>query len=734
MLRYLSTEIMSLETMLRRVRKIENIKLDQLNMIEKAYYFAEKAHEGQKRKNGENYFVHPCAVASILIELQLDIPTIAAGLLHDTVEDCKGVTLDVIRQEFSNEIAVLVDGVTKLDNIEYQDREEQKAENIRKMILAMAKDIRVVLIKLADRLHNMRTLCYQSEEKQKNISRETLEIYAAIAHRLGVNSIKSELEDLSFKYLEPLEYRRTAELVGTRRSEREEQIKMIIKTLSDKIESLGFNYEIDGRPKHLYSIYKKMTQKGKTFDQIYDIIAIRILVDTVEQCYSVLGVVHTLWTQVPGRFKDYISVPKANMYQSVHTTMIGGRQFPFPFEIQIRTFYMHKVAEFGIAAHWRYKQKPGSKVEPDKKMYWLGQILDWQKEMSDSKEFIDSLKTDLFSDEVFIFTPKGDVITMQAGATPIDFAYRVHSEVGNRCVGAKVNGKMVPLNTILKTGDKVDILTSATSKGPSMDWLKVVKTPQAKARIRQFFKHAFKEENISKGRDMVLLECKRHSVVPSQMIKKEYYDTILKRYSFNDLDDMYGAVGYGEVTAEYFVVKLIEEKNNQDESVEPVINEVSKEQLNTSLSKSKHGVYIEGQSGMLIHFARCCNPVPGDNVVGFVTQGRGVTIHKEECVNILNSDKARIVRATWAGDTTDEFDASIQIIAYDHISLLGEVAMLISNMNVSITATNARKDMKRKTSTITMVIKVKSKQQLDAVIKKIKQRSDIIDVFRGTGN
>ena len=725
-------EIMSLETMLRRVKKYSNS--EQLNVIEKAYYFAEKAHEGQKRKNGENYFIHPCAVASILIELQLDVATIAAGLLHDTVEDCSGVTIDVIKEKFSPEIALLVDGVTKLENIEYQDREEQKAENIRKMILAMAKDIRVVLIKLADRLHNMRTLRFQTPEKQKSIAKETLEIYSSIAHRLGLNSIKSELEDLSFKYLEPEEYKRIAELVGIRRSEREEQIKMIVKTLSEKIETLGFHYEIDGRPKHLYSIYKKMSQKNKTFDQIYDIIAIRILVETVEQCYSVLGVVHTFWTQVPGRFKDYISVPKANMYQSLHTTVIGGRQFPFPFEIQIRTFEMHKIAEFGIAAHWRYKEVPGSKVQPDKKMYWLGQILDWQKEMADSKEFIDSLKTDLFSDEVFIFTPKGDVITMQAGATPIDFAYRVHSEVGNKCVGAKVNGKIVPLNTVLKTGDKVDIITSPTSKGPSMDWLNVVKTTQAKSRIRQYFKHAFKEENINKGREMVTLECKRHSVAPAQLLKKEYYDPILKRYSFAELDDIFGAVGYGEITAEYFVVKLLEEKKKQEDISAPEINEVSKEELNLQFSKSNHGVYIEGQSGILVHFAKCCNPVPGDQIIGFVTQGRGVTIHKEECINILNSNKDRLVKATWANESEDEFDAGIQIIAYDHISLLAEIAMLISNMNVQITASNARRDAKRETSAITMVIKVKSKGQLDSVIKKIKQRSDVIDVFRGTGN
>lgn len=732
MLRYLATEIMSLETMLRRVKKY--LIDEDLALLERAYHFAEKAHFGQTRKNGDTYFIHPCAVASILIELQLDIPTIAAGLMHDTAEDCASVTIEGIKEEFGEEIANLVDGVTKLENIKYSDKEVAKAENIRKMILAMSKDIRVVLIKLADRLHNMRTLRYQSEEKQKSISKETLEIYAALAHRLGVNSIKSELEDLSFKYLEPEEYKKTAALVGARRAEREEQINNIIHTLVEKINKLNIKFEIDGRPKHLYSIYKKMSQKGKSFDQIYDIIAVRILVENVEQCYAVLGIVHTLWTQVPGRFKDYISVPKANMYQSVHTTMIGGRQFPFPFEVQIRTFEMHRIAEFGIAAHWRYKEKPGAHAVPDKKMYWLGQILDWQKEMADSREFIDALKTDLFSEEVLIFTPKGDIIDMPAGATPIDFAYRVHSEVGNRCVGAKVNGKIVPLNTRLRTGDRVDIITNANSKGPSMDWLKVVKTPQARTRIKQFFKHAFREENILKGKDMVEKETKRQSTTPSAIIKREYYEPLLKKYAFNDIDDIFGAVGYGGLTAEYVVVKMLEEKRKQSKEAEPVVQEVSAEEVKAKMGKATHGIYLEGQSGMLVHFARCCNPVPGDDIVGFITHGRGVTIHKEECANILNTDKARLIKAAWAEQTHSDFDAGIQIVAYDHLSLLGEIAMAIGNMNVSIVATSAKKDEKRKIATFNMVVKVNSKDQLEYVIRKLKQRQDVIDVFRGTGN
>lgn len=730
MLRYLSTEIMSLETMLRRIKKYDP-EAD-CSIVEKAYYFAEKAHEGQKRKNGENYFIHPCAVASILVELMLDSPTIAAGLLHDTLEDCSAVTFDSIKENFGEEIARLVDGVTKLDHIEFVDSESQKAESIRKMILAMSKDIRVVLIKLADRLHNMRTLGFQNPEKQKSIAKETIDIYAPLAHRLGVNSIKSELEDLSFKYIEPEEYKKTASMVGARRAEREDQIRNIIQTLSDKLERSNIHFEIDGRPKHLYSIYKKMSQKGKTFDQIYDIIAIRVLVESIPDCYTVLGIVHTLWIQIPGRFKDYISAPKANMYQSLHTTLMGGRQIPFPFEIQIRTFDMHKIAEFGIAAHWKYKEKSTKQTELDKKMYWLGQILDWQKEVSDSREFIDSLKTDLFSEEVLIFTPKGDIISMPVGSTPIDFAYRVHSEVGNRCVGAKINGKIVTLNTKLRTGDKVEIITSSSSKGPSMDWLKIAKTPQARTKIRQFFKHAFREENIVKGKDILDKEAKRRGYQLSQLTKKELYEKLLRRYAFKDFDDIYGAVGHGSIPAEYVISRIIDELKKQTPTQDIKINELSKEEVLEHLGKPTQGVYIEGESGMLVHFARCCGPVPGDEIAGFITHGRGVSIHKIDCINLINSDKNRIVRASWAKTSNSDFDASIQITAYDYVGLLGEIAMAIANMNVTIVATSAKVDLKRKISTITMVIKVVSKEQLDSVIKKLKMRSDIIDVFRGS--
>jgi len=469
-------------------------------LVEKAYHFAEKAHAGQKRKSGEEYIIHPLYVASILTELRIDPPTIAAGFLHDTVEDCKDVTLEMVEKEFGREIAVLVDGVTKLGKLDFANREERQAESLRKMILAMSRDIRVVLIKLADRMHNMRTLHYQDRERQIAIAKETLDIYAPLAHRLGVYAIKQELEDLSLRYIDPEGYHDVAQLVGMKRQEREANIQTIISELSQRLNEEKFQYEIDGRPKHLYSIYRKMVMQNKNFDQIYDLFAIRVIVNTVSECYSVLGIVHTMWSQVPGRFKDYISVPKANGYRSIHTTVVGGRSMPFPFEIQIRTREMHREAEYGIAAHWRYKEGGNGNDASDQQLFWLRQILDWQNETRNSQDFLNGLKTSLFPDEVFIFTPKGDIINMQRGSTPLDFAYRIHSQIGNTCTGARINGNLVPLDTELKTGDRVEIITNASSKGPSMDWLKIVKTQQAKAKIRQFFKKELRGENVQRGR------------------------------------------------------------------------------------------------------------------------------------------------------------------------------------------------------------------------------------------
>ena len=731
MLTYITNECMPLEKMLARVQKQH--PGDSYLLVKKAYEFAENAHRGQARKSGEPYFIHPVSVASILTDLMIDAPTIAAGFLHDTVEDCKDITLETLQAEFGDEVAQLVDGVTKLDKLDFSNREEQKAESLRKMILAMSKDIRVVIIKLADRLHNMRTLRFQAEDRQKAIAHETLDIYAPLAHRLGVNSVKQELEDLSFKYIDPDAFHDIAQKVGLRRTEREENIRMVISELSEKLEAQHIHYEMDGRPKHLYSIYKKMKEQQKTFDQIYDLIAVRVLVDDVQDCYTVLGIVHTLWNQIPGRFKDYISVPKSNMYQSLHTTVIGGRKMPFPFEIQIRTWEMHRVAEFGVAAHWRYKEGGGTEGDLDNKLYWLRQILDWQGDTRDSQEFIDSLKTDLFSEEVLLFTPKGDIVSMPRGANPIDFAYRIHSGVGNHCVGAKVNGRIVPLETELETGDRVEIITASSSKGPSMDWLKVAKTSQAKAKIRQFLKRELRGENVVKGRDMLEKEAKRRGVTLPTLTKPEYYESILKRYAFSELDDIYGAVGYGAIASAYVISRLLEEQRKAETPAVPKVTEVTQEEVQSHLGKPSHGVYVKGESGMLVRFARCCNPVPGDEIIGYITHGRGVTVHKADCINATNSEQERMVEVSWADNETNaEFNASINIIAYDHVSLLGELALFIGNMNVPIVAVSAKRDEKKKTSVITMVVQVKSKEQLDQVFKQLHKRSDIIEVYRAS--
>jgi GTP pyrophosphokinase len=722
---------MPLEKMLARVQKQH--PGESYLLVKKAYEFAENAHIGQVRKSGEPYFIHPASVASILTDLMIDAPTIAAGLLHDTVEDCKCVTLEEVQKEFGEEVALLVDGVTKLDKLDFTDREEQKAESLRKMILAMSKDIRVVIIKLADRLHNMRTLRFQGEERQRAIAGETLDIFAPLAHRLGMNAIKQELEDLSFKYINPEAYHDIAQKVGLRRAEREENIRMVISELSEKLDAQGIRYEMDGRPKHLYSIYKKMTEQNKTFDQIYDLIAVRVIVESVQDCYAVLGIVHTLWNQIPGRFKDYISVPKGNMYQSLHTTLIGGRKMPFPFEIQIRTWDMHRIAEFGVAAHWRYKEGGGPEGDLDSKLYWLRQILDWQNETRDSKEFIDSLKTDLFSDEVLLFTPKGDIISMQRGSTPIDFAYRIHSGVGNHCVGAKVNGRIVQLDTQLETGDRVEIITNQGSKGPSLDWLKVVKTQQAKAKIRQFFKRELRGENLVKGRDILEHEAKRRGVALPSIMKPEYYEPILKRYAFQELDDIYGAVGYGGIAGVYVVSRLLDEQRKDEAQQVPKVVESTPQDLQKQLGKPTHGVYVKGESGILVRFAKCCNPVPGDEIIGYITHGRGVTVHKADCPNVSgeSSERERMVEVSWASTQGSAFNATMSIIAYDHVSLLGELALSIGNMGVPIMAVSAKRDEKRKTSMIAMVVQVTSREQLDKVIKALQKRTDIVEVYRG---
>ena len=701
------------------------------DLVARDYAFAEEKHAGQTRLSGEPYFVHPVYVASILTEIGIDAPTITAGLLHDVVEDCEGVTLETVTEMFSEEVARLVDGVTKLDKLDFTDREEHQAETLRKMILAMGRDIRVVLIKLADRLHNMRTLKFKAPDRQVAIARETLDIYAPLAHRLGVYKIKAELEDLSLRYIDPEGYQDVARKVGIKRAEREDNIKLVIDELSQKLSETGMKFEVVGRPKHLYSIYRKMVIQNKPFDQIYDLIAIRVIVDTIPDCYSVLGVCHTLWTQVPGRFKDYISVPKNNMYQSLHTTVIGGRRVPFPFEIQLRTREMHHLAEYGIAAHWRYKEGGDDKAF-DKKLYWLRQILDWQSETRDSHEFIDGLKTDLFSEQVFIFTPKGDIIDLPRGATPLDFAYRVHSAVGNSCTGAKINGRIVPLDTQLQTGDRVEVMTSANSKGPSLDWLKIVKTQGARAKIRQYFKRELRGENVQKGRDMLEHEAKRRGVQLGLLTKPDLLNPLLEKYAFNDIEDLHGAIGSGMIASTYVVSRLIEEQRKADEIEKPKEPTLPTPQEVRHQGKPTQGIYVEGGAGMLVRFGRCCNPVPGDDIVGYITRGRGVTIHKADCINALYTEPERQVGVSWAMENAGRFNTTLQVMAYDHDNLLGEITNYVQDTGAPISAISGKVN-KNKTCTITMVVQVESREQLDAVLRRIQKRADVIEAFRVGG-
>ena len=701
-------------------------------MVEKAYHFAQKAHEGQMRKSGEPYFFHPLTVAGILARLMLDPPTIAAGLLHDTVEDCEEVTLEVVTKEFGQEVALLVDGVTKLKKIDFSSRVEQQAESIRKMILAMSKDIRVVLIKLADRTHNMRTLKAQSPQSQRRIAQETLDIYAPLAHRLGVYKIKQELEDLCLRYLDPEGYQNLIAKVGMKRSEREAYIQVFMQSLGDKIAEMGIKYEISGRPKHFYSIYRKMVLQHKPFEQIFDLIALRVLVDSVQDCYAVLGVVHTLWKQIPNRFKDYISMPKPNMYQSLHTTVVGENGMPF--EVQIRTHEMHRIAEYGIAAHWRYKEGKQAADNMDGKLYWLRQILDWQNDMRDSEEFISSLKVDLFSDEIFVFTPKGEIVDLPRGATPIDFAYRIHSAVGNKCVGAKVNGRIVTLDYQLDTGDFVEIITQQNSKGPSRDWLKIVKTSQAKAKIRNFYKKELKDENIATGKSMLEAEAKRQASSLPVLMKAEYAEPILRKFSFADLNDLYAAVGCGGITAAHVITRLREEQRSHEKPLVPVLPRVGAEPLpakgGKSSSKDDMGIRVAGLPGCQVHFAKCCTPLPGDEIIGYITRGRGVTIHSCECVNVNKShDPARWIEAEWSDTTNSSYNGSIQILSVDRSNLLADLMSYLSAQKVTVCALNARLNSNQ-TCTIELTLQVASKQELDWVIKQIAKRQDTIEIFR----
>ena len=724
---------MSVEDLIRRIRKYH--PEDDMDLVRRAYQYAEKAHEHQKRKSGEPYFSHPCAVAVILTDLMLDATTIAAGLLHDCVEDVDGVTQETIRQEFGQEVELLVDGVTKLSQLNFASREEAQAETLRKMFLAMAKDIRVVLIKLADRLHNMRTLKYQKPERQIPIARETLDIYAPLAHRMGVYTIKWELEDLSLRYIDPEGYQELVRLVGMKREERERLIADVSQQLSVRLREAGIKAEITGRPKHFYSIYKKMKTQNKTFDQINDLIALRVLVNTQQDCYFVLGVVHTMWPQVPGRFKDYISMPKANMYQSLHTTVVNQGK---PFEVQIRTFDMHRTAEYGIAAHWRYKEGRANENELDQKLSWLRRILDWQSDVRDPGEFGELAKVDLFADEVFVFTPKGDVISLPRGATPLDFAYRIHSAVGNRCIGAKVNGRIVPLAAQLETGDFVEVMTSANSHGPSRDWLNIVKTSEAKAKIRAWLKKEQRDVNIPLGKDMLEKEAKRLGYSMSQLLKGDAPAIIEKRFSAQTLDDIYAMVGFGGLSCAQVVNRLVDEykKNNKAEEAAAAIAAAVKEEPQQPQRKqhqsSSNGVIVKGESGMLVRFARCCNPLPGDKIVGYITRGRGVSVHRADCVSLKDPDveKDRMIEVEWEAQGTDaSYEAEIRLITYNRTGLLAEISVMLAAQNVPVSAISGHA-YKESTYIFHVSIIIKDTAQLNRIIRELKKWPDVIEVDR----
>lgn len=712
-----------LETKIKKIYGQETV-----DKIREVYDFAEKAHHDQKRSSGEPYSIHPLAVATILVDMGMDIDTIAAGLLHDTIEDT-GVTKEELEKRFGAEVAALVDGVTKLGRLSYKTKEEQQVENLRKMFLAMAKDIRVIIIKLADRLHNLRTLEYVDEERQREKAYETLEIYAPLAHRLGIFKIKWELEDISLRFIDPKGYYDLVEKVAKKRREREAYIQEVIETLKQKLPEINIECEIEGRPKNFYSIYKKMYMQHKDFEQIYDLLAVRVLVNTIKDCYGVLGIVHTLWKPIPGRFKDYIAVPKPNMYQSLHTTVIGPKGDPF--EIQIRTWDMHRTAEYGIAAHWKYKEGHKTSYDMDKKLAWLRQLLEWQNDSSDARDFMETLKIDLFTDEVFVFTPKGDVIDLPKGATPLDFAYTIHSAIGNRCIGAKANGKIVTLDYQLQTGDIIEVLTTQSANhGPSRDWLKVVKTSQAKNKIRQWFKKERREENIEKGKEMLEREAKRQGYILSQLIKSEWIEGILRKYGLHTAEDMYAAVGYGGITTNQILVRLIDEyKKANDIEEEP--ESIIKERPIKEKHSTDNGIQVKGIDNVMIRFAKCCNPVPGDQVIGYVTKGRGVSVHRADCVNLSDEsvEPHRLIEVGWVGEHKAAYNAEIQIVAHDRQAILADITNAIADIKINVTAINAR-TAKNKLVVINLSLEILDTQQLDKVMKFFERLQDVVDVFR----
>ncbi|RQD70594.1 MAG: bifunctional (p)ppGpp synthetase/guanosine-3',5'-bis(diphosphate) 3'-pyrophosphohydrolase [Tindallia sp. MSAO_Bac2] len=706
-----------------------------VELIIRAYQFAESAHEGQYRKSGDRYFSHPVEVSKILIQLQMDSSTIAAGLLHDVLEDTPN-SYEAMKIEFGEEIAELVEGVTKLTKMNFESKEEKQAENLRKMFVAMAKDIRVVLIKLADRLHNMRTLKFQSDDKKKEKARETLEIFAPIAHRLGMSKIKWELEDLSLLYIDPQGYYDLVDKVAKKREEREAFINQVINELHEKLDDFSIESEIFGRPKHFYSIYKKMVNQGRAFEEIFDFLAIRVLVDNIKDCYGVLGVVHTIWKPIPGRFKDYIAMPKPNMYQSLHTTVIGPKGEPF--EIQIRTYDMNNIAEFGIAAHWKYKENQSGSTDSDQmdqKLTWLSQMMEWEKETKDPAEFMESLRIDLFTNEVFVFTPKGKVIDLPAGSTPIDFAYKIHSDIGNKCVGAKVDGKIVPINYKLQNGNIVEVLTSANSNGPSRDWLKIVKSSQAKTKIKQWFKKERREENIAKGKDMLEREVKRMNVPLQIALKEKTLTSIANRMSLHSEDDLYAAIGYGGITLAQVTPKIREYIKNQvpSEELEKYVPKSPKKEVEKKKPGTKSsGVNVKGIDNLMIRFSKCCNPVPGDDIIGYITRGRGVSIHRKDCPSLMDSPEQdqRTIEVEWDTDSQIDFQAELQVNAHDRKGLLREITQILTDDKTAVNSLNARTNNKERTATINLVVEISSTEELDKLRKTLKNLDGVKDVFR----
>jgi len=689
-------------------------------LLKRAYDFAKRAHANQKRASGEEYFSHPCTVAQILIDLGLDSATVAAAFLHDVIEDTP-VSEGDIKKEFGEEVLELVLGVTKLDKIQFMSKEEEQAENFRKIFVAMAKDIRVIIIKLADRLHNMRSLNFLSMERQQRMARETLDVYAPLAHRLGISQVKCELEDLCLKYLEPDFYEYLTTNIEERVKANTDFVDQVLSEVKQILSDSNVSGEVYGRKKHLYSIYRKMKERSKTLDQIYDLVAIRILVNTVDECYEVFGKIHHVWKPVPGRIKDYIATPKPNMYRSLHTTVVTN--FGKIFEIQIRTYEMNHAAEYGIAAHWKYKEKKQVADDLDTRLSWIREVMEWQGGLKDSKEFLNSLKGDIYSSEVLVFTPKGDVISLPKEATPLDFAYNIHSAVGNKCVGAKVNSKIVPLNTVLTAGDVVEIITSQNSKGPSWDWLKIVKSSSARVKIRQFFKKEMKEENGKMGKVMLDAEAKRRGYSLSDLLTDEAFNHISSKMAFNSQEEMFSSIGYGAVSANQVIVKLIDyQRKSQPQQ------EVTK--YFKSGKSASTGVKVKGMAGLLVRFAGCCNPVPGDEIVGFISRGHGVTVHRKDCPNLTNTEKERLIEVSWTEDVNGAYNASIKVVGFSQAEILTIVATAVAQLKLDIVSTNGRTDIKTKQATIEFSIRLNSKDDLDNLIIKLKQDSKIIDAFR----